>query len=706
MLSRPVLTRPLGDLPGVPRPAAFRRYAASLPDALVYIVTVGLCSLLLADGTADGRLALGRLAQSQASGLLVFVAVLRLFGTDHQPDAPTVRGEVVRTTVTVTLATLCAFAATLLVARDVRLAVPVLTALPPVLLVRCLTHVRLARRASAPVPAVAVTPLMSGTAAMPAADLATLMQALAQQLVARSGVQGCRIFTHSSDGAALVLRGAACREDHAGGRAAPEHAPRLRILLSDIPWLEPVLACTDWLHLQPTSAAAELGAAIARLLGGATAQGEVSLTALRATDGPVGVVCVVGAPSDAAAARDRKLRAVAAELAEQQEATERALRLPALGYAGDERWWMLNDMPCGVVVLNTTTRILAVNPPAEAALGRPAAALVGSRLCGGPSDCPCPIHAAVRAGGAVETACEAVFGPPGAGGTPMRATLRPLRRPDGEHELVMAALSPAAATTQTTAAPPVGAEVAAMVSHELHTPLATLRAASELALEEDIDPEHRRDLLTRISRQVTRLDQLIQELGDVFRLQAGRLQLRRELLDLPALCEEVIGDVQQHRAGHQIRLVQEAAVPPVLADRLKLRTVLSNLIGNAVKYAPLDTTITVTLQAAADEVRLSVQDQGSGITAEHLPRVFDQFYRAPSGEHGPQGYGLGLYIVRMLVELHGGRIWAESEPGRGSCFRFSLPLLREQDTAAPHRNLPLDSASPARHDGVQEILGI
>lgn len=253
-------------------------------------------------------------------------------------------------------------------------------------------------------------------------------------------------------------------------------------------------------------------------------------------------------------------------------------------------------------------------------------------------------------------------------GTAFRVRAAPMRR----------------APTETLPPPPLAdVDVAAMISHELRTPLATLRLSSELAIEDDLKPEERRHLLGQIARQVTRLDLLVDEVADLFRLQHGQLQLRAEAVDLRALLVELIDDLPVYERADRITLECPRKLPLVPADLLKLRTVLSNLIGNAIKYSAQDAPITVRVRTASGGVRISVLDTGRGIAAEHLPHIFESFYRVHSGDDAPRGYGLGLYIARVLVELHGGHIWAESELGRGSEFHVELPLRSPSPSYLP-----------------------
>lgn len=657
------------------RTDAVQRYLPSLPDAVVYAVLTGIsyAALWLAGGDS-GYPSAGLLIQFQALALLVYVALIMLLGLYDHPVAPTPREELRRTLVPVSLAMLCAFGVTLLGIGQFQASVPVLAAWPPILLLGAAVRVRLSWLVSAPARALipSYTAVDSG---LHSSDLIVLMQALTRHLVASTGVRGCRVFTLSSDRKALVLRGSATAADLDPTAERLQRPPRLRIPLAGVPLLDDLLLREDWLHIRPGNSPAAEHTAIARLLSEPGTGEVLSVGALHVTDAAVGVVCVVYATSDASPARrERVLATVETEISRHEASLERALRLRALSSL-DNRWWpMVRGLPYGVAMANAATRVLAVSPAAQESLGRDASHMVGKRLCERGATCECVIHMSVRAGSQQLSDCGTVFGTDGLLDATMPASIWPIHSASGETELIMVALGPAALSAGAAPAPFMGAEVAAMISHELRAPLATLRMSSELALEDDIDPDHQRDLLTVISRQVGRLDRLVQDLADIFRLQAGQLQLQREPIDLTAMCEEVVADQQQAGYDHHILIKQSSDVPLVAADRLKVRTVLSNIVGNAIKYAPAETEITVFVDADPEIISIAVQDQGPGIPAEHLPHIFDQFYRVNSGEGRPKGYGLGLYIARTLVELHGGRIWAESEPGKGARFTFTLPL--------------------------------
>jgi signal transduction histidine kinase len=176
----------------------------------------------------------------------------------------------------------------------------------------------------------------------------------------------------------------------------------------------------------------------------------------------------------------------------------------------------------------------------------------------------------------------------------------------------------------------------------------------------------------------------MQALLDVGRLEAGREQ--------PVLAEVPAGDLVDGvvqalagaagRRGVALRGAVAAGLPPVAVDRSQLDRVLTNLVDNALRATAAGGTVTVAARADGDRVVFSVEDTGSGIRPEVLPRLFEKFSRAP-GAPG-DGAGLGLYIARRIVEAHGGRIWARSEPGRGTVFSFSLPRRPVAPDAQPN----------------------
>jgi signal transduction histidine kinase len=209
----------------------------------------------------------------------------------------------------------------------------------------------------------------------------------------------------------------------------------------------------------------------------------------------------------------------------------------------------------------------------------------------------------------------------------------------------------------------------AMAGHDLASPLTVLRARAQLLQRRQRYDE---ESIAAILEQTARMDRLIGDLRELAQVEGGGLSMQREAVDLVALAQEAVERARTTPTGHAVRLAAPA-MPVVAGDRDRLGQVLDNLLGNAVKYSPPGGEVLVTVEVVGGEAWLRVTDQGPGIPAEALPRLFERFYR---GQHAAEeaGLGLGLYISRMLVEAHGGRIWVGSEPGAGSTFIIALPL--------------------------------
>ncbi|WP_224364278.1 ATP-binding protein [Hyalangium versicolor] len=222
-------------------------------------------------------------------------------------------------------------------------------------------------------------------------------------------------------------------------------------------------------------------------------------------------------------------------------------------------------------------------------------------------------------------------------------------------------------------------EFLAVASHELKTPLTPLNLRLQTLQRElerngsMVDASRMREHVSVLQRQCKRLSTLAESLLDVSRLEAGRLELDLEYVDLTALVREVVSRF----AGQSVRTntpLEVQAVAPVVGhwDRIRLEQVVSSLVSNALKYGA-GRPVHVLVEHAHAGARLTVRDEGIGISREHLPRIFDRFERAVSAEHFG-GLGLGLYLTRNLVEAFGGTIRASSEPGQGSTFEVDLPL--------------------------------
>ena len=222
-------------------------------------------------------------------------------------------------------------------------------------------------------------------------------------------------------------------------------------------------------------------------------------------------------------------------------------------------------------------------------------------------------------------------------------------------------------------------DLVANVSHELKTPIAAIRAHLENLLDgvERPDPT----TLSVMLGQVERLGRLVDQLLLLSRLESGEVPLRPEPLALRPLVDDLLAEVAVAWPGRSIDLQNEVPrdLSTVRADRERVHQVLFNLVDNAVRFTPDGGSVTVRAVAERGSVHVSVADTGSGIAPEHLPRLFERFYRVDHARgRGEGGTGIGLAIARSAVEAHGGTISATSEPGRGSVFRFDLPVADER----------------------------
>jgi two-component system sensor histidine kinase KdpD len=224
-------------------------------------------------------------------------------------------------------------------------------------------------------------------------------------------------------------------------------------------------------------------------------------------------------------------------------------------------------------------------------------------------------------------------------------------------------------------------ELLGTVSHELRTPLGSIKgyATTLLTHGSKLRKDEQREFLEIIDSEADRLRDLIENLLDLSRLEAGVLRIDREPVRLAAAARDLCRKVELAAPNHEIQLDWPPDDPPVNADQKRIYQVMQNLLTNAIKYSPNGGCITLSARVDRRELVVSVADQGLGMPAAELDKIFDRFHRVQSAvSRGIGGTGLGLAICKGLVEAHGGRIWAESEgEGKGSTFRFTLPLLAE-----------------------------
>jgi len=239
-------------------------------------------------------------------------------------------------------------------------------------------------------------------------------------------------------------------------------------------------------------------------------------------------------------------------------------------------------------------------------------------------------------------------------------------------------------------------EFVSSVSHELRTPLTTIKALTRLLMRDGLGEDKRREYLETISVECDRQIDLVLNLLDMSRIEGGVLRITHERVDVSEVISSVVKSETRfaEKRSHELSVEPFGRLPRVCADPKALRRVLSNIIGNAIKYTPDGGRIIVSARAEGDRVMISVRDNGRGIPPEDMPVLFDKFHRGRPAPHSEamrgattdaefledadmSGVGLGLYLGRNVMEQMGGRIGVESEVGRGSTFTLHLPAWRE-----------------------------
>jgi len=216
-------------------------------------------------------------------------------------------------------------------------------------------------------------------------------------------------------------------------------------------------------------------------------------------------------------------------------------------------------------------------------------------------------------------------------------------------------------------------EFIGFASHELRTPLTTITGYLQIVEE---SPDLIRHVLPKLKKQVARLVAIISDLLDISKIQADKLELNQTTITLRSLIKESVDSARQLSADHQIEYKIPHEELFLYVDATKINQVLLNILSNAIKYSPNDKEIEMNAERFGDEVKISISDHGKGIAKEHLDQVFTQFYRVASTDGHTEGLGLGLFLCKEYVEAHHGKIWAESEVGKGTTIHLMLPITK------------------------------
>jgi PAS domain S-box-containing protein len=335
----------------------------------------------------------------------------------------------------------------------------------------------------------------------------------------------------------------------------------------------------------------------------------------------------------------------------------------------------------GVMILDPDLRIQVFNRAlsqmtgwaAEAAIGRPCYEVLALEQVSGPNLCGAA-PAAIEFPADQPLLVEGLLSRPSGSRLAVSVTFSPLHDEEGRLTRVIANVVD---ITRFREAEEMKSTFVSVISHELKTPVALIKGYANTLAREDArwDSDTLREGLQVISEESDRLNGLINNLLDASRIQAGAFKLERGDVILPKLAARVVENFRVQTTSHRFSLDFPADYPCVPGDEERLRQVLDNLVGNAVKYSPGGGEIRVGGWHDGARATVYVADQGIGIPAEEQGRLFQRFYRVDSSlRRSTQGAGLGLYLCKSIVEAHGGRIWLRSEPGKGTTVFFALPL--------------------------------
>jgi two-component system phosphate regulon sensor histidine kinase PhoR len=217
------------------------------------------------------------------------------------------------------------------------------------------------------------------------------------------------------------------------------------------------------------------------------------------------------------------------------------------------------------------------------------------------------------------------------------------------------------------------------VSHELRTPLTSIKGFIDTLLQDTegyFDDAARLEFYQIINGECDRLQRLIEDLLNVSRIESGKaLQMHWSTFDPLPVIARVLQTQRAYVTHHQLRLQAHGHIPEITADMDKLEQILTNLISNAIKYSPSGGEVVVTVSSDVERLTIAVRDQGIGIPADKLPRLFEKFERVDNRDtRRVGGTGIGLFLVRNYVDSHGGEVWADSVLGQGSTFTFQIPI--------------------------------
>jgi signal transduction histidine kinase len=218
-----------------------------------------------------------------------------------------------------------------------------------------------------------------------------------------------------------------------------------------------------------------------------------------------------------------------------------------------------------------------------------------------------------------------------------------------------------------------------MLSHELRTPVTAIYGGSQVLRRENVDEATRREIIGDIVSESERLERLVENLLVLARAERHAVDAGHDPVLIRPILTRVVAEKRRRWPGAVLVVDVEPGLPPVIGDEASVELVLRNLISNALKYGPASGTITIFAGRLDNEVVIRVTDEGDGIDTADIGHLFDLFFRTEDARRHAQGAGIGLFVVRVLVESVGGRVWAANRPDGGAEFGFGLPIFVEAD---------------------------
>ena len=366
-------------------------------------------------------------------------------------------------------------------------------------------------------------------------------------------------------------------------------------------------------------------------------------------------------------------------------AIENIRAFESIANRNQETQLILNSVTDGVFRSDVNGRILNFNRSAEKLTGYPTTAMLG-RTCadqfqgqdtdGYPlCETKCPIHQVLK-GGSDAKPLESTESILRADGTRV-ALIHNVAPVFDSKKQIIGAVSVLRDVSTEQELIRLKSEFIALVSHQLRTPLAAISASAELLATSDMDRSVEKELLQIINHQCQQLNQLVNQVLESSRLEKGRIKLDLEPIALVPLMQQVVRAYRGLHPDCNILVQTSSLAPIVLGDQNSVKVILENLLVNAINYSPVGGTVTLSVEDDDDAVIVTVADQGSGISPDEIDSVFLPYRRGVNVYAQPaNGFGLGLYIAKMLVIAQGGRIWVASQLGQGAQFRFTVKKVR------------------------------